>query len=89
MPSEDLRPKLSDPVVRPQVQQAMGQLLKDINQKLPEHEHLRMIVIAGEPWSIDNGCLTPTLKIRRNRIESVVAPKVDSWYSDQSSVQWA
>jgi long-subunit acyl-CoA synthetase (AMP-forming) len=89
MPSEDLRPKLGDPVVRAQVQQAMSQLLKEINQKLPEHEHLRMIVVAAEPWSIDNGCLTPTLKIRRNRIESVVAPKVESWYADQSSVQWA
>jgi long-subunit acyl-CoA synthetase (AMP-forming) len=48
-----------------------------------------MIVVAKDPWSIENGCLTPTMKIRRNRIESVVEPKVDAWYANSSKVQWA
>ena len=48
-----------------------------------------MIVVAKDPWSIENGCLTPTMKIRRSRIETVVEPKVEAWYANSSKVQWA
>ncbi len=87
--SESLRPKLGDPAVRAQVQAELGQLLKDVNQQLPEYERLRMIVVAREPWSIENGCLTPTMKIKRTRIEAAVAPQVEAWYEGGSGVQWA
>jgi long-subunit acyl-CoA synthetase (AMP-forming) len=42
-----------------------------------------------EPWSIENGTLTPTMKIRRNRIEAAVAPQVDTWYEGAARVVWA
>ncbi len=66
-----------------------GRLLDDVNRELPSHERLRMIVVADEPWSIENGFLTPTMKIRRNRIESAVAFAVDNWYSTGTTVHWA
>jgi long-chain acyl-CoA synthetase len=46
-------------------------------------------VIAKEPWSIENGCLTPTMKIKRNRIEADLQDKIDNWYRDKSPVLWA
>ncbi len=87
--AEDLRPRLGDAAVRAQVQAELGQLLRHVNQHLPEHEHLRMIVVAREPWSIANGCLTPTMKIRRSRIEAAVAPQVERWYASGDTVHWA
>jgi long-subunit acyl-CoA synthetase (AMP-forming) len=48
-----------------------------------------MIVVANEPWSIENGFLTPTMKIRRSRIESAVTHAVESWYATGSTVHWA
>ena len=47
-----------------------------------------MIVIAQEPWTIENGFLTPTMKIRRSRIEGEVSTKVDTWYGASGKVQW-
>jgi long-chain acyl-CoA synthetase len=87
--AEELRPRLSDASVRAQVQAELGQLLEDVNRDLAAHERLRMIVVANEPWSIENGFLTPTMKIRRNRIESAVAHAVENWYATGTTVHWA
>jgi long-subunit acyl-CoA synthetase (AMP-forming) len=48
-----------------------------------------MIVVVREPWSIENGFLTPTMKIKRARIEAAVAPQVEGWYAGRDRVQWA
>jgi long-chain acyl-CoA synthetase len=48
-----------------------------------------MLVILREPWSVENGCLTPTMKIKRSHIEALIAPKVERWYADGHKVQWA
>ncbi len=87
--AEALRPRLSDQAVRADVTTQLTQLLHDVNRELPEYEHLRMLVVAREPWSIENRCLTPTMKIRRNSIETAVAPQIEAWYAAQGAVLWA
>ncbi len=87
--AESLRPQMGDPSVRARVQDQLGQLLQDVNRQVPEYEHLRMIVVAREPWSIENGCLTPTMKIKRGRIEAAVAAQVEVWYTGRGPVHWA
>ena len=56
---------------------------------LPDYERLQMLVIAPEPWSIENGFLTPTMKIRRNRIEAAMETRLPDWYASKGPVQWA
>jgi long-chain acyl-CoA synthetase len=43
--------------------------LKTTNARLEAHEKLSHIVVAKDPWTIENGLLTPTLKIKRNLLE--------------------
>ena len=86
---ENVRPKVSDPAVRANVESELDQLLLEINAALVGHERLQMLVIAREPWSIENGFLTPTMKIKRNRIETALAPLVDDWYRRPGPVLWA
>jgi long-subunit acyl-CoA synthetase (AMP-forming) len=87
--AEPLRPKLGDPVLRERVTAALGQLLHEVNASLAAHERLHRLVVAREPWSVDNGCLTPTMKIRRGRVEAAVAAQVDRWYANSGPVIWA
>ncbi|MFZ3127892.1 MAG: AMP-binding protein [Rhodoferax sp.] len=87
--AEDLRPRQSDAAFRAEVEAQLGQLLADVNHELADYEKLQLIVIASEPWTIENGCLTPTMKIRRSRIESEVTTRVEGWYADRAQVQWA
>jgi long-chain acyl-CoA synthetase len=87
--AESVRPQLRNPGIRTQVQAELAQLLQNVNQVLPHYEHLRMIVVAREPWTVENGLLTPTLKIRRNRIEAAVSTHVDTWFASPGVVHWA
>jgi long-subunit acyl-CoA synthetase (AMP-forming) len=86
---EEVRPKQKDAAFRKQVESELTQLLKDVNADLASHEKLQLIVIAQQPWTIENGFLTPTMKIRRARIEGEVAPRVDTWYGGKDKVQWS
>jgi len=87
--AEALRPRLDDAAVRAEVQRQMEQLLADVNRTLADYEALQMIVVVREPWSIENGFLTPTMKIKRSRIEAAVEPMVERWYTQGSRVVWA
>jgi long-chain acyl-CoA synthetase len=87
--AEALRPKMQDAQVREQVTSELSTLLADVNAGLADYEQLRMIVVADQPWSIENGCLTPTMKIKRAKIEETVAPKVDDWYQKKGAVLWS
>ena len=87
--SEELRPKQNDPAFRKEVESELAQLLKSVNAELPDYEKLQMIVISKDPWTIENGFLTPTMKIRRGRIEEGVAARVDAWFDTKGKVQWA
>jgi len=87
--AESLRPQVGDAAVRARVQDELAKLLHDVNEGLAPHERLQLLVVAREPWSIENGCLTPTMKLKRGRIEAVLASQVDAWYAERGPVLWA
>jgi len=90
VPAEDLRPRLpSDAALRAHFEGEMTALLQRVNGQVADYEQLGLLVIAREPWSIEAGTLTPTMKIKRNRIEAAVAPQVEGWYARGQRVLWA
>ncbi|MBS0315031.1 MAG: AMP-binding protein [Proteobacteria bacterium] len=87
--AEEQRPKAGDAAGRAELTAQLAALLHEVNTGLADYEQLRMIVVASEPWTIDNGCLTPTMKIKRARIEANVAASVERWYGQPGPVIWA
>ena len=87
--AEELRPKVGDPAVRAEVERELGELLADVNRRIPDYEQLKMLVIAKEPPSIENGLLTPTMKIKRAKVEAAVAAQLEKWYAAKGPVVWA
>ena len=85
---EALRPRTADPAVRAEVTASLTQLLDEVNSTLNSHEQLQMLVVAREPWSMENGRLTPTMKIKQARIESGVADRVERWSAQAGPVAW-
>jgi long-chain acyl-CoA synthetase len=86
--AEHLRPRMNEADVREQVEKEMHALLESVNASVADHEQLHMIVVAREPWSIENGFLTPTMKVRRSRIEKAMEPHVERWYGTGRRVHW-
>jgi len=86
--AEDVRARVSDADFRRTVETELARLLHDVNGQLADYERLRMLVIVREPWSIETGCLTPTMKVRRATIEALVAPYLDGWYASDRPVLW-
>jgi long-subunit acyl-CoA synthetase (AMP-forming) len=86
--SEQLRGQLGDPAERMRVEQELLTMLKDVNAQLPSYERLQMLVVARDPWSIENGCLTPTMKIKRRQIETQASERMADWYGERRPVVW-
>ncbi len=86
---EDLRPRLGDAALRAEVEREMARLLDRVNGQLPDYEKLQLLVVERQPWSIEGGTLTPTMKVKRARIEGSVAPRVEAWYASGQKVVWA
>jgi long-chain acyl-CoA synthetase len=50
----------------------LNTLLEQINGELPAWERLAQLFVARNEWSIGNGLLTPTMKLKRKRIEQLM-----------------
>ena len=61
--------------------------LERLNAALPAHERLSHLLLVGESWTVDNGSLTPTLKIRRSVLEARYAEWV-ARLPHQPAVHW-
>jgi long-chain acyl-CoA synthetase len=77
-----------DPQERQQMQAVFERELAILNQKLDPHERLSCLVLDQIPWTVESGFITPTLKVKRNQIESVYGPSFEAWSELQKSIVW-
>ena len=68
--------------------QSLSQSLNEINPQIEHHERLMKAVIMKENWTIENGLMTPTLKVKRNEVEKIHLPKYPMWYQKDGEVVW-
>ncbi len=54
------------------------QTIREVNEDLYTHARIGAAIITKEPWTIENGVLTPTLKIRRGKIEDRFGEKAEA-----------
>ncbi|HHQ4443114.1 TPA: AMP-binding protein [Aeromonas veronii] len=54
-----------------------------VNDQLESHAKIRGILVVKTPWNIENGVLTPTMKIKRHLLEQKYAHLGERWPSSQ------
>lgn len=62
--------------------------LKTVNEGLEPHEKLGCLAVVTKPWTPENGFVTPTLKVKRNRIEDAFAQRYEEWQREGKQVVW-
>ena len=87
--AEHLRQAVAGSPRREALTQQLQDHLAVLNAELDPHEQLEKLVVMSEEWTIDNGLLTPTLKLKRSAIEARYADFVTGWYARAGRVVWA
>ncbi|MBV8062109.1 MAG: AMP-binding protein, partial [Nevskia sp.] len=89
MPSLDAQKELQNGgAARDTLTREFGSLLDQVNATLEDHEKLDYAVVVKEQWTMENGFLTPTMKIKRNVIEERYLPLAEQWKKAGSKVVW-
>ncbi len=73
---------------RSAIEASLAEHLSGINARLDPHEQLDCLVVVSTPWSVDNGFITPTFKVKRNRVEEIYGPLFERWIGARRPVVW-
>ncbi len=86
MLAPDKKAKLSDPAAKAAITEELSALLDSVNSKIENYEEMQFFAVVKDEWQIENGFLTPTMKIKRNVIEDTYEKKLDGWYASKQKV---
>lgn len=89
MLSADAAQRAEAPEHRQALQASLEAHLRQVNALLDPHEQLDCLVVVTTPWTVEAGFITPTFKVKRNRIEEAYGPHFERWARGGAVVQWA
>lgn len=64
-----------------EVVQIYEKLLRSVSRQLATHEKVRKFLLVEQAFSIENGLMTPTLKLKRKDISKKYSDEIDKLYS--------
>ncbi len=76
----DLAALVDDDAARAELHRALAPVVERVNHELSPIERLRRFAVAGAHFTIDNGQLTPSLKIRRHKIREAYGAVLERLY---------
>jgi long-chain acyl-CoA synthetase len=63
-------------------------LMKNLNRQLEAHEKLEKLVVLPEAWTVENGLMTPTMKVKRNEVEHIHQSNYEEWFHHSEKIIW-
>ncbi|MGB5831941.1 MAG: AMP-dependent synthetase/ligase, partial [Thiohalocapsa sp.] len=72
----DKRESLHDP----RLVKDMQIRIRDVLVDFPGYAKIRRVTLTLEPWSVDNGLMTPTMKVKRNQVVARYRDEIDGMY---------
>ena len=62
--------------------------LEKINSSLDSYKKIKKVVFVKNEWTPENDLTTPTLKIKRAKIDEEFSKNYDSWYNSEEIIIW-
>jgi long-chain acyl-CoA synthetase len=66
----------------PKVQELYEKIVGQVNHNLAQFEKLKKVLVLPEELSVEHGTLTPTLKLRRRKVEERYRELIDKMYTE-------
>jgi long-chain acyl-CoA synthetase len=85
----DVAKAAQDTAVREELDASFAAHLEAVNAQLDPHERLSFVVVVQEQWTVENGFITPTMKIKRNVVEKHYESRFEGWEKQKKPVVWA
>ena len=71
-----------------ELKESLASTLGAVNAAKPNYRRVSTIVVTKEPWTVDNGLLTPTLKVKRGKIDQRFKEQYMQWHEAKDNVVW-
>jgi long-chain acyl-CoA synthetase len=88
IPSEQYLEALAAGEPADELEQSLCRLLSEVNEQLEAFERLQFIVVTDQPWTVANGYLTPTMKLKRSVLEASFARCLEVWSRSETPIVW-
>ena len=70
-------------VINPKVMQHFEEIIEKINEGLTNQERIKKFTLLYEDWSVENGEITPTLKLRRPYLLEKHQEEIEELYKNR------
>lgn len=67
---------------------SVAETLRAVNKRLESYEKLQALVVMKTGWTIENGLLTPSMKVKRSEVERIHLQHYPRWYAENTPVVW-
>ena len=84
----DAAKKSGNAAGKAEIEASLAEHLKKVNDTLDPHEQLDCLVLMTEAWTVDNDLITPTFKVKRNRVEDLFAKNYEAWVGSRKKIVW-
>lgn len=73
---------------RPEVTESLRLTLQEVNAALPTYQRVQQVIVMRESWTVENGLLTPTLKLKRHVLDERYGSHYAQWAARKEPVLW-
>ena len=70
----------SELMTNPTILKKIEEDINEVQKNLATHEKIRRYTLLNKPFTIEDGELTPTMKIKRKEVEAKYNEVIDSMY---------
>ncbi len=62
-------------------------IVDEVNKGLGHHETLKRMTVVADEWTVEEGEMTPSMKLKRRVVEKKYEKEIGEFYKDENAVK--
>jgi long-chain acyl-CoA synthetase len=72
-------------VSNPKVVKAYQEIVDKVNGELAHYESIKRVCVVADEWSVEDGTMTPSMKLKRRIVNERYAKQIAEFYADEAT----